>query len=112
MTPETSLEGWVPGPEVPLAEVIDKAFDYRGNVTVERQDGGVMVGYVCNRNATAAEPYIEVIDTDGAGPHRIRYADVRTIRFTGKDAAAGNSFSAWLERKTAAQAEGRPAPQR
>jgi len=109
---ESTLEGWTPGPGVPLAEVIEKAFDYRGNVTVQCRGDLVIVGYLCNRDAYVADPYIEIIDTDGDGPFRVPYADIQTIRFTGKDPAAGNSYAAWLERKAAAKAEGRPAPQR
>jgi hypothetical protein len=107
-----SLEGWVPEPGVPLAEIVDKAFDYRGNVTVQRRDDTVIVGYVSNRNADAREPYLQIFDVDGAGPFVIPYADIRMIQFTGKDPAAGNSYAAWLERKAAAKAEGKPAPQR
>jgi len=34
--PETCLEGWAPvtGVEASLAEIIERAFDYRGDVTV------------------------------------------------------------------------------
>ena len=38
MTEDRSLEGWEPGPDVPLADVVESAFDYRGNVTVESPD--------------------------------------------------------------------------
>jgi hypothetical protein len=109
---EQNLEGWVPGPDVPLAEVIDHAFDYRGNVTVERRDGTELTGYLSNRDARAREPYVQMFDTAGEGPFTIRYADIRTIRFTGKDTAAGNAYAAWLERKAAAKAQESPAPQR
>jgi hypothetical protein len=109
---EQNLEGWVPGPDVPLTEVIDRAFDYRGNVTLERRDGTETVGYLFNRDARAREPYVQMFDTAGEGPFTIRYADIRAIRFTGKDTAVGNSYAAWLERKAAAKAEGSPAPQR
>lgn len=109
---EQSLEGWAPGADVPLSDVIDHAFDYRGNVTIERQDGSTIVGYVFNRNAQVAAPYIQMFDADGSGPFSILYADIRTIQFTGKDPAAGNSYTAWLERKAAAKAQGKPAPQR
>ena len=112
MSIEVSLEGWVPEPGVPLAEIIDKAFDYRGNVTVQRRDGSAIIGYVFNRDAEAAEPYLQMYDTEGGGPFRIPYAAVGAIRFTGKDPAAGNSYAAWLERRAAAKAEGKPAPQR
>jgi len=53
-----------------------------------------------------------MFDTAGDGPITIRYADIRTIRFSGKDPAVGNSYAAWLERKATAAAEGKPAPQR
>ena len=112
MTTEVSLEGWAPGPDVPIAEVIDRAFDYRGNVTLDLVDGGELMGYLFNRNAYAREPFVQLFDAAGNGPLTFRYADIRAIRFTGKDTAAGNSYAAWLERKAAARAQGTPTPQR
>ena len=112
MIEEQSLEGWVPGPDVPLGEIVERAFDYRGNVTVERHDGGPLVGYLFNRNAAVREPFVQMFDAAGDGPITIPYAMIRTIRFTGKDTAAGNSYAVWLERKVAARAQGGPPPQR
>ena len=109
---EASLEGWVPGPDVSLAEVIDRAFDYRGNVTLERRDGTELSGYLSNRDERAREPFVQMFDMAGEGPITIPYREIRAIRFTGKDTAAGNSYAAWLERKAAARAQGKPAPQR
>ncbi len=105
---EQSLEGWAPEPSeaLPLARIVDLAFDYRGNTTVVKTDGAELEGYIFNRNADAPEPFIQVFDTGGVGPITIRYAEIRTIRFTGKDTAAGNSYAAWLRRK----AEERAAP--
>jgi hypothetical protein len=112
---EKSLEGWAPEPggALTLERIIDLAFDYRGNVTVVRRDGTSLEGYLFNRDADARDPYLEMFDTDGHGPHRIRYADVRTVRFTGKDTAAGKSYAAWLARREAekaARAAGGPRP--
>ena len=112
MSDDVSLEGWIPGPDVPLSDVIDRAFDYRGNVTIEKHDGTALVGYLSNRDAHALFPFVQVFDTNGDGPITIPYADIRTIRFSGKDTAAGNSYAAWLQRKAAAQAHGAPVPQR
>ena len=112
MTGEPLLEGWTPGPDVALSEVIDRAFDYRGNVTVERRDGTEVIGYLFNRNAHARPPFVQMFDAAGDGPITLAYADIRAIRFTGKDTAAGNSYAAWLERKAVAGAEGSAAPQR
>ena len=112
MTEEATLEGWVPGPDVPVTELVERAFDYRGNVTIERVDGTEVVGYLFNRDERATAPFVQVFDLDGAGPITIPYAAIRTIRFTGRDTAAGNSYAAWLERKAAAEARGAPTPQR
>ena len=112
MIEESSLEGWVPGPDVSLAEVIERAFDYRGNVTVERRDGAEIVGYLFNRDARVREPFVQMFDAAGDGPITVPYASIRTIRFTGRDTAAGNSYAAWLARKAAAKAQGGPPPQR
>jgi hypothetical protein len=106
MEVEKSLEGWAPEPdsEMPLDRIVDLAFDYRGNTTVVKQDGSALHGYVFNRDADAPVPYLEMFDTEGGGPHRVPYADVRTIHFTGKDTAAGKSYAAWLARKQAEKA--------
>ncbi|HEX2482547.1 MAG TPA: hypothetical protein VHQ69_11755 [Methylomirabilota bacterium] len=106
MEVEKSLEGWTPEPDVeaPLARIVELAFDYRGNITVVRRDGTELEGYVFNRDSEALTPYLEMFDTDGGGPHRVPYAEVRTIHFTGKDTAAGKSYAAWLARKQAEKA--------
>ncbi len=81
-----------------LTEVIDLAFDYRGDVTLVLIDGRDLTGYVYNRDRDVAEPYLQVFDAGGAS-HTLRYAEVRTIRFTGRDMAAGTSYEAWLRRR-------------
>lgn len=105
-----SLQGWVPdiGPYLTLEEVIEHAFDYRGNVTVVRRDGSELVGYLFNRDSSASEPFVQLIDEDGNGPLRVRYAEIASVRFTGKDTAEGNSWKAWIERKEREKAQ--PAP--
>lgn len=96
-----TLQGWVPEPGefLTLAEVIDLAFDYRGNVTVVKADGTEVDGYIFNRNKDVPEPFIQVFDLDGEGPLKLLYSEIQNVRFTGKDAAAGNAWLAWLERK-------------
>jgi hypothetical protein len=98
---ESPLEGWEPvvGEGVSLADVIDRAFDYRGDVTVVRHDGREMIGYLFNRNGERRDPFVQMFDSAGEGPFTIPYAEIRTIRFTGKDTAAGKSYEAWLRRK-------------
>ena len=96
-----TLEGWVPqiNDYMSLREVVDFAFDYRGNTTVVKTDGKEIVGYIFNRNADAPDAFIQLFDEHGDGPFTILYRDIATIKFTGKDTAAGNSWKAWVERK-------------
>ncbi len=96
-----TLEGWVPqiGEYLTLGDVIDFAFDYRGNTTIVKTDGTEVVGYVFNRDSLAPEPFIQFFDEKGDGPFTVPYAEIANIKFTGKDTAAGNSWKAWLERK-------------
>lgn len=96
-----SLHGWVPklSEYLTLAEVIELAFDYRGNTTVVKVDGGEVEGYLFNRNKEAPEPFIQMFDLAGNGPVTIPYAEIQNVKFTGRDMAAGNSWLAWLERK-------------
>jgi hypothetical protein len=107
-----TLEGWRPeiGPYLTLAEVIEHAFDYRGNVTVVGRDGSELVGYLFNREAGGPDPFVELIDETGERRLRLRYADIASIRFTGRDTAAGNSWTAWLERKERDRADRAAAP--
>jgi len=103
---DASLEGWSPqvGDGVTLAEVIERAFDYRGDVTIVRRDGSEIVGYLFNRDAEVADPFVQVYEQQGGAALTVSYADIRTVRFTGRDTAAGNSYAAWLRSREAARA--------
>ena len=96
-----TLEGWTPeiGPHLTLGEVIDFAFDYRGNTTIVKTDGSEVVGYIYNRNGAVPAPFVQFFGEDGGGPFTLAYSEIATIKFTGRDTAAGNSWKAWLERK-------------
>lgn len=96
-----TLEGWVPqtGEYLTIAEVIEFAFDYRGNTTIVKTDGTEIEGYVFNRNHSVPAPFIQFFDDKGDGPFTLAYSEIANIKFTGKDTAAGNSWKAWLERK-------------
>jgi hypothetical protein len=103
---DASLEGW--SPEIrdaaTLAEAIERAFDYRGDVTIVRRDGTEVVGYLYNRDAAVARPFVQVFEQRGGDALTLPYADIQSIRFTGRDTAAGNSYAAWLRTREAAKA--------
>jgi hypothetical protein len=98
MAEEKSLEKWVPSlaTKEELHDALDKAFHYRGDVTITLKDGSTVVGYVCNRNADAAEPFIQVYPADKDTKVTILYKDVAWLAFTGHDLAAENSWAAYI----------------
>ncbi|WP_447977740.1 hypothetical protein [Candidatus Nitrospira bockiana] len=98
-----SLEGRLFRPASPqeLAEAIEQAFDYRGDVTLELRSGAKLEGFVFNRDSGAAEPFLELYPVHEAGMRRVPYAEVAAIAFTGKDTASGKSWEAWVAKKDA-----------
>lgn len=67
-----------------LAEQIDRAFDYRGYVTVQRRDGSAQVGFIYDRGPA----YVEMFDEAGKNRIRIATGDIASIDFSGEDSAA------------------------
>ena len=86
--------------------MVDLAFDYRGNVTIDRAGGASVIVYVSNRDARAPRSFLDYFDVDGRGPFRLPYAEIANIRFTGKDTAQGNSYEAYQRRKAAEAGQG------
>jgi hypothetical protein len=98
-----SLEGWSPTDEdgVTVADLVDHAFAYRGDISLEAVDGRTIVGYLFNRDTAVSAPFAEVMETETGARLRIPYAQIKTIRFTGRDTAAGQSWEAWQRRREA-----------
>jgi hypothetical protein len=96
----TSLQGSVFTfqSEADRIEAIDKAFDYRGDVTLT-VGGEPIEGFIFNRNAKATPPRLEMFIKGSDAPKIIPYAEVSAIAFTGKDTADGKSWEAWVNKK-------------
>lgn len=96
-----SLEGQVftPGSVTETVEVIELAFDYRGDVTLTLRSGESVAGYIFNRQGTDSDPYLELFPVDRQDPRRILYRDIVAIAFTGEDTANGKSWEAWVSKK-------------
>jgi hypothetical protein len=95
-----SLEGAVFAfqTEADRIEAIDKAFDYRGDVSITLHNEQIE-GYMFNRDAAARPPRVEVFLKGSDEPRVIPYADITAIAFTGKDTANGKSWDAWVSKK-------------
>lgn len=96
------LEGWIPAlaSDAEILEALEKAFDYRGDVTVTRKDGSKVEGYIFDRRtgATLEQSSIRIIPTGQTARVTIAYANVAGLAFTGSDRAAGKTFEAWVKR--------------
>jgi hypothetical protein len=79
-------------------DAIDKAFDYRGDVTLTLTNEQLEC-FIFNREPKAMPPRIQVFIKGSEEPRLIPYADVLAIAFTGKDTADGKSWDAWVNKK-------------
>ncbi len=104
------IEGWVP--ELASAEevrvALEKAFDYRGDVTITRRDGTKIEGYVFDRRtaATLEESFVRVMPAGSRERVRVAYSEIAALAFTGRDMAAGKSWEAWVAKYQAKKAAG------
>lgn len=96
------LEGWIPElvSETELREALEKAFDYRGDVTITQKNGSTVEGYIFDRVAgtTLSSSFVRVLPKQGGGRMKIPYSEIRTLAFTGRDTAAGKSWEAWVKK--------------
>jgi len=110
-TEHEQLEGWVPelASDDDLRSALEKAFDYRGDVTITSKAGKKIEAFIFNRHtgATLAESYVQFFEPNVNGKQRLSYSDIARLEFTGKDRAAGKHWEDWVkaynERKAAGE---------
>jgi hypothetical protein len=97
-----NLEGWIPAlaTDAEIREALEKAFDYRGDVTITRKDGTKVEGYLFDRRSgsTLSDSSVRVIPSAGREKVSIAYADIAALAFSGRDTAAGKTFEAWVKK--------------
>ena len=107
------LEGWIPSlaTEAEIQAALEKAFDYRGDVTITMKDGRTVNGYIFDRRtgSTLATSAVRIIPATERTKLTIPYSNIAALAFTGRDTAAGKSFEAWVrkywEKKAAGEKE-------
>ena len=96
------LEGWVPAlaTEEEIRSAFEKAFDFRGDVTITRKDGSKLEGYIFDRHtgATLAESYVRIFPKDADQKVKVLFSEIAALAFTGRDTAAGKSYEAWVRK--------------
>jgi hypothetical protein len=107
------LEGWIPSlaTDAEIHAAFEKAFDYRGDVTLTLKDGRTINGYIFDRRSgsTLVDSAVRIIPSNERTKLTIPYSDIAALAFTGRDTAAGKSFEAWVrkywEKKAAGEKE-------
>jgi hypothetical protein len=109
-TAHEKLEGWMPqlATEEEIRIALEKAFDYRGDVTITRKDGSKIEGYLFDRRtaATLKDSVVRVFPKSGDEKVSISYAEIAALAFTGRDTAAGKSWEAWMKKYAVKKAAG------
>ena len=99
---------WQTASDEDLRVGLEKAFDYRGDVTITRKDGTRIEGYIFDRQtgATLEKSIVRVIPQDQSIKISIPYSEIAGLAFTGRDTAAGKSWAAWLKKYLEKKAAG------
>ena len=109
-TEHEQLEGWIPqlASEEELRRALEKAFDYRGDITITRKDGSKIEGYVFDRRSAAnlKDSVVRLYAKDSSQKIAMSYGDITALAFTGRDTAAGKSWEAWMKKYAAKKAAG------
>jgi hypothetical protein len=109
-TVREQLEGWIPqlASEEEIRVALEKAFDYRGDVTITCKDGSKIEGYLFDRRsaATLRDSLARLYPKNSKDKVAISYADIAALAFTGRDTAAGRSWEAWMKKYAEKKAAG------
>jgi hypothetical protein len=109
-TKHEQLEGWIPqlASEDELRQALEKAFDYRGDITITCKDGSKIEGYIFDRRSAAnlKDSAVRLYPKNSSQKVAISYADIAALAFTGRDTAAGKSWEAWMKKYAAKKAAG------
>ena len=96
------LEGWVPAlaSDAEICDALEKAFDYRGDITITCKDGSQVQGYLYDRRTgkTLADSVVRVMPSNGGARMNLAYSDIAALAFSGRDTAAGKTFDAWVKK--------------
>src|ERR1700691_2415536 len=105
------LEGWIPSisTQAEIREALEKAFDYRGDLTITLKSGQKIEGYLFDRRIKGpllSDCFVRLMPKDSADKVSVPYNEIAALAFTGRDTAAGKSFAAWVKKYNKKKAAG------
>jgi hypothetical protein len=106
-----NIEGQIPSlaTDEEIRSALEKAFDYRGDVTITLKDGNAIEGYLFDRKSngkTLADCTVRLFPKDRDEKIAVRYSDIAGLVFSGRDTAAGRSFETWIRKYKEKKAAG------
>jgi hypothetical protein len=105
-----NLEGSIPSlaSDEEVRQALEKAFDYRGDVTLTLKSGQRIEAYIFNRQAgpTLAASFVQYFTPAADDKRKVSYAEIARLEFSGKDRAAGKQWEAWVEKYNQRKAAG------
>ena len=109
-TEHEQLEGSVPSlaTEQDLKNALEKAFDYRGDITITLRSGEKIEAYIFNRQtgATLADSFVQYYTPKSDDKRKLAYDQIARLEFSGKDRAAGKHWEDWVKAYTEKKAAG------
>jgi hypothetical protein len=109
-TEHEQLEGSVPSlaTEQDLKNALEKAFDYRGDITITLKSGEKIEAYIFNRQtgATLADSFVQYFTPKSDEKRKLAYDQIARLEFSGKDRAAGKHWEDWVKAYTEKKAAG------
>jgi hypothetical protein len=100
-TAHETLEGMVlqTASDEELRAALEKAFDYRGDVTIAKKDGTTVEGYIFDRRAgaTLADSVVRIYPKNQGVKVSVAWSEIAGLAFSGRDMAAGKTWEAWLK---------------
>ncbi|MGD0520709.1 MAG: hypothetical protein ABSA48_05580 [Terracidiphilus sp.] len=100
-TEHAQLEGWVPtlASDEDLRQALDKALDYRGDVTLTLKNGERIEAFIfnCQTGPTLADSFLQYYTPSSPEKRKVSYADIARVEFSGKDRAAGKHWEDWVK---------------
>jgi hypothetical protein len=96
-----NLEGWIPSlaNDDDLRQALEKALDYRGDVTLTLKSGERIEAFIFNRlsGPTLADSFVQYFTPKAPEKRKVSYAEIARLEFTGKDRAAGKHWEDWVK---------------
>ncbi len=75
-----------------IAGLVERAFHYRGDITVRTVEGLEVIGYLFNRGSSASGASAQLFEARTGRQVTIPYGSITDVLFTGSDAASGKHF--------------------